>query len=96
MSAMGQVRTLLPAMNMVCSEGESGRHGRGLLVWVPFSLAPAVQTIGVLGRWARQVPAHYLGCQPQGQNQKAQAKQVRHARDGIQKRDLPHPLRFFT
>ncbi len=59
--------------------------GGGLLVRVPFTLAPAVQPIGVLGRGARQVLACDLGCQPQGQNQKTQAKQVRHARDCTRK-----------
>ncbi len=43
--------------------------GRKLLVRVPFSLTPTIQPIGVHGRGARQVPAHDLGCQPQGQDQ---------------------------
>ncbi len=60
-------------------------YGRGLLVRVPFALAPAVQPIGVLGRGARQVPGHNLGCQPQGQNQKTQAIQIHHARDCTRK-----------
>ncbi len=60
-------------------------YGRGLLVRVPFAPAPAVQSIGVLGRGARQVPGHNLGCQPQGQNQKTQAIQVRHAHDCTRK-----------
>ncbi len=65
--------------------GRKQTYGRGLLFRGPFALAPAVQPIGVLGRGTRQVPGHNLGCEPQGQNQKTQAEQVRHARDCTRK-----------
>ncbi len=72
-------------MAQTSESSQKQTYGRGLLVRIPFALAPAVQPIGVLGRGARQVPGHNLGCQPQGQNQKTQLQQVRHARDRTRK-----------
>ena len=65
--------------------GREQTYGRGLLVRVPFAIAPAVQPIGVLGCRTPQVSGHNLGCQPQGQNQNTQAKQVHHGCDCTRK-----------